>query len=147
MNGMSSRSATGLVLLSVVLTSCAQLLFRFSMQDLPLLESLASGGMAGAFATMTASTLLMLVLGVVLYAVSMFSWIFALSRFEVSLAYPLLSLSYVLVYVGAIALPGMHETASWWKLLGIGVIALGVIVISLGEGNSSTEVRNSQLPD
>lgn len=137
MNEMSSRAATGLVLLSVVLTSCAQLLFRFSMQDLPLLESLSSGGFAGAFSVMTGSGLLMLALGITLYAISMLSWIFALSRFDVSLAYPMLSISYVLVYVGAIALPGLNETASTIKLIGIAIIVLGVALISLGEKRSS----------
>lgn len=137
MNEMSSRAATGLVLLSVVLTSCAQLLFRFSMQDLPLLESLSSGGFAGAFSVMTGSGLLMLALGITLYAISMLSWIFALSRFDVSLAYPMLSISYVLVYVGAIALPGLNETASTIKMIGIAIIVLGVALISLGEKRSS----------
>lgn len=137
MNEMSSRAATGLVLLSVVLTSCAQLLFRFSMQDLPLLESLSSGGFAGAFSVMTGSGLLMLALGITLYAISMLSWIFALSRFDVSLAYPMLSISYILVYVGAIALPGLNETASTIKMIGIAIIVLGVALISLGEKRSS----------
>ena len=136
MNEMSSRAATGLVLLSVVLTSCAQLLFRFSMQDLPLLESLSSGGFAGAFSVMTGSGLLMLALGITLYAISMLSWIFALSRFDVSLAYPMLSISYILVYVGAIALPGLNETASTIKMIGIAIIVLGVALISLGEKRS-----------
>jgi undecaprenyl phosphate-alpha-L-ara4N flippase subunit ArnF len=138
MKEMSSRTATGLVLLSVILTSCAQLLFRISMQGLPLLESLASGDVASAFSLVTSSGLVMLAFGIALYAASMLSWIFALSRFEVSLAYPLLSISYVLVYVGAIALPGLDETASLLKMIGIAVIAIGVAVISLGERRSST---------
>jgi len=136
MIGMTSRTATGLVLLSVVLTSCAQLLFRFSMQDLPLLESLSSGGVAGAFSVMSRTGLMFLTLGVALYAISMLSWIFALSRFDVSLAYPMLSISYILVYVGAIALPGLNETASSIKMIGIGIIVLGVALISLGEKRS-----------
>ena len=137
MKNVSSKLATGLVLLSVVLTSCAQLLFRYAMQDLQLLDGLSNGGLINAFSAMPGTHMLMLALGIAFYALSMLSWIFALSRFDVSLAYPLLAISYVLVYVGAIALPGLSESASTIKMIGIGVIVIGVAVISLGEKRSS----------
>ena len=62
------------------------------------------------------------------YALSVVIWILALSRVQVSIAYPLLSMGYV-----------VNAVAAWWlfneafnpaKVLGIGVIILGVIIIS-----------------
>ncbi len=62
------------------------------------------------------------------YALSVVIWILALSRVQVSIAYPMLSMGYV-----------VNAAAAWWlfneafnpaKVLGIGVIILGVIIIS-----------------
>lgn len=62
------------------------------------------------------------------YALSVVIWILALSRVQVSIAYPLLSMGYV-----------VNAAAAWWffneafnpaKVAGIGVIILGVIIIS-----------------
>jgi len=133
MASMSSKKATSLVLVSVLLTSCAQLLFRHAMRNSHLLESLSQDGLIGPLFSMSGSELVMLSLGIALYMVSMIAWIFALSRFDVSLAYPLMSTSYILVYVGAVTLPAFDESASIPKMLGIGIILIGVAVISVGE--------------
>ncbi len=61
------------------------------------------------------------------YAISVVVWILALSRVQVSIAYPMLSLGYVAV-----------AFATWWlfnepltatKLAGIGVIIVGVVIL------------------
>jgi len=62
------------------------------------------------------------------YGLSVVIWILALSRVQVSIAYPLLSMGYV-----------VNAVAAWWffnevfnptKVVGIGVIILGVVIIS-----------------
>jgi len=62
------------------------------------------------------------------YAFGVVIWILALSRVQVSIAYPLLSLGYV-----------VNAVAAWWlfneafnpaKVIGMGVIILGVVIIS-----------------
>ena len=133
MTQLTPRIAAYLIALSVLLISCAQLLFRYVMQYLDISGGIFVGGVDGPLAALTAGDVALLALGVLLYTSSMLCWIFALSRFEVSLAYPLLSISYILVYVGAVFLPGLGESASLSKLLGIAVIALGVAAISAGE--------------
>jgi len=55
-------------------------------------------------------------------------WILALSRVPVSIAFPLLSMAYIVTAVAAWYLLG--EPLSMTKLVGIGVIILGVIIIS-----------------
>lgn len=62
------------------------------------------------------------------YVVSVVIWIMALSRVEVSLAYPMLSLGYV-----------VNAFCAWWlfdealtpaRLIGIGVIIIGVYIVA-----------------
>lgn len=62
------------------------------------------------------------------YALSVVIWILALSRVPVSIAFPMLSMAYVVNAVAAWYLLG--EAFNPAKLLGMGVIILGVIIIS-----------------
>jgi multidrug transporter EmrE-like cation transporter len=62
------------------------------------------------------------------YALSVVIWILALSRVPVSIAFPMLSMAYVVNALAAWYLLG--EAFNPTKLVGMGVIILGVIVIS-----------------
>jgi multidrug transporter EmrE-like cation transporter len=62
------------------------------------------------------------------YVLSVMIWILALSRVPVSIAFPMLSMAYVVNAVAAWYLLG--EAFNPAKLVGIGVIILGVIIIS-----------------
>ncbi len=68
--------------------------------------------------------------GLVCYSVSVFCWMRALAQHELSLAYPLLSLSYALVYIGAVVWPRLNETVSITRIVGIFFIFLGVLVVA-----------------
>lgn len=61
------------------------------------------------------------------YAISVVVWILALSRVQVSIAYPMLSLGYVAVAFATWWLFGEALTVN--KLVGIGVIILGVVIL------------------
>jgi len=62
------------------------------------------------------------------YGLSVVIWILALSRVPVSIAFPMLSMAYVVNAIAAYYLLG--EAFNPTKLVGMGVIILGVIVIS-----------------
>lgn len=68
--------------------------------------------------------------GLICYSVSVLCWIRALAQHDLSLAYPMLSLSYVLVYFGAVAWPMLHETVSLTRIAGIVLICAGVLVVA-----------------
>lgn len=120
-----SAVSIGLLLCGVLLNAAAQLLlkagtnavghFEFSADNiLPVglrlaLEPHILGGMA-------------------CYAISLVVWILGLSRVPVSVAYPLLSIGYVLNAVAAWHFFGESLTAQ--KLVGIGFIVLGVILVT-----------------
>jgi multidrug transporter EmrE-like cation transporter len=66
--------------------------------------------------------------GVTCYVVSLVVWIMALSRVEVSIAYPMLSIGYVINALAAWYLFGESLTAL--RLTGIGFIVLGVFLVA-----------------
>jgi multidrug transporter EmrE-like cation transporter len=68
------------------------------------------------------------VAGVACYMVSVLVWIMGLSRVPVSVAYPMLSLGYVINAVAAFYLFGETVTVARW--LGIGFIIVGVWLVA-----------------
>ena len=66
--------------------------------------------------------------GLACYVISVVVWIMALSRVEVSIAYPLLSVGYVLNAIAAWYLFG--EALTPMRLTGIGVIIIGVCLVT-----------------
>lgn len=72
-------------------------------------------------------------LGLSLYAISVAVWMYVLSKLEVSVAYPLLSIGYVVnLFLAALL---FDEPLTTYKFVGIGLIILGVMVLYKG-GNS-----------
>jgi multidrug transporter EmrE-like cation transporter len=68
------------------------------------------------------------VLGAACYVLSLFVWIVGLSRVPVSVAYPLLSVGYVVNAIAAHYLFGEALTVTRW--LGIGFIVVGVWLVA-----------------
>jgi uncharacterized membrane protein len=70
-----------------------------------------------------------LMLGVLLYGLSTVFFIMALKLGELSVVYPLTSLSYI--FVALLSLYFLKEKMNWYKWTGIGFIILGVILVKL----------------
>ncbi len=68
------------------------------------------------------------VLGAACYVLSLFVWILGLSRVPVSIAYPLLSVGYIVNAIAAHYLFGEAVTVTRW--LGIGFIVVGVWLVA-----------------
>ena len=66
--------------------------------------------------------------GMTCYVVSLIIWIMALSRVPVSIAYPMLSIGYAIN--AFIAYHWFGEALSAQKLLGIGLIIVGVVLVT-----------------
>ena len=69
-----------------------------------------------------------LLLGLVSYFISTIIWIVALSRVSLSIAYPMTSLGYVFVALAAWFL--FNEPLSSTKLLALGIIIFGIILLA-----------------
>ena len=68
-------------------------------------------------------------LGSGLYTGSVFFWVYALTKTDLSFAYPFVSLSYVLIIVASKFLLG--ETVSIVRWIGVFVICVGIVLLSL----------------
>ena len=70
-----------------------------------------------------------LLLGLFSYILSLLSWTQALRQFSLSHIYPLLSISYILVWFCSLYLPSDQGSFSWQALLGLAFIVSGVSLI------------------
>jgi len=117
--------AFALVMTGVLLNAIAQLALKASVSDTGIINldmhSLltSAGGLA---------TNVWLWLGLICYAVSVVVWILALSRVDVSIAYPMLSIGYIVNAFAAWQLFG--EPMNLGKVAGIGIIIVGVYVLA-----------------
>lgn len=66
--------------------------------------------------------------GLCCYVISVLVWLLVLSRVEVSFAYPMLSIGYIVNAVAAYYLFG--EDLTMTRIIGIGVIIIGVYLIA-----------------
>jgi undecaprenyl phosphate-alpha-L-ara4N flippase subunit ArnE len=55
-------------------------------------------------------------------------WMYVLKKFDFSLAYPLVSISFIFGLLAAYFV--FHETIAWTRWIGVAVIILGVILIA-----------------
>jgi len=120
------RSAElALILAGVLLNAAAQLLLKAGARaigDVSL--NLANAGMLLERAAFNAPILG----GLACYVVSVGVWILALTRVDVSVAYPMLSVGYVVNAVAAWAL--FAEQLSAQRMAGIGIIVLGCFLVA-----------------
>ncbi|HET7396136.1 MAG TPA: EamA family transporter [Gammaproteobacteria bacterium] len=114
-----------LVLTGVMLNAAAQLLLKAGVTrvgEIKLtLNTILSAGWKLAFEPHILG-------GLTCYVISVVVWILALSRVQVSIAYPMLSLGYVVTAVAAWWLMG--ESLSAIRITGIAVIIVGVYLVA-----------------
>ncbi|WP_211450978.1 EamA family transporter [Collimonas antrihumi] len=74
------------------------------------------------------ATQLPILAGLTCYVISVVVWIIGLSRVDVTIAYPMLSLGYIISAIGAWYFLG--EVVSAQRLMAIGVIIVGVVMLT-----------------
>jgi undecaprenyl phosphate-alpha-L-ara4N flippase subunit ArnF len=118
------QMGTAYVLISVILVSFAQLALRNALMDLP-------ADLASAFPLNPSGyvALTWLLGGCLAYLLSFACWITGLRTVPLHQAYPLLGLSYPLVYLLAVSIDRFQETVSPIAGLGVLVVSLGVYLI------------------
>lgn len=116
-----------LVLAGVLLNAAAQLLLKAGVSRVGVihlqLNTIVAAGWKLAFEPHILG-------GLACYVVSVVVWILALSRVPVSIAYPMLSLGYVVTAVAAWLIFG--ETLGAMRITGIAVIIVGVYLVARG---------------
>ena len=130
---------------SIILVSLAQLLMKWGVNLLPALPQDFTP-QADAILNLIVSTwaaaplpLMAIAGGILCYALSLLCWIIALKTLPLAKAYPLLSLSYVIVFLAAI--PLFAENLSATKSAGLACIIIGVWLASGGRGEGNLKGR------
>ena len=119
-------STFAFILTGVLLNAAAQLLLKAGTNTLGGAIHLTADNW---FQTgIKVATQVPILAGMACYAVSLVVWIIGLSRTDVTIAYPMLSLGYVVSAAGAWMFLG--ETVSPQRLLAIGVIMIGVALLA-----------------
>lgn len=120
-------SATAFMFLlgGVLLNAAAQLFLKAGTNATGVITLTADGWLSTLARLATVPPI---VAGLACYAVSVVVWILGLSRVPVSVAYPMLSLGYVVNAVAAQLLFGEAVTLQRW--IGIGFIVLGVWLVA-----------------
>ncbi len=117
--------AFALILTGVLLNACAQLLLKAGTNAIGHIEFSGSGIWTVAPKLMLEPHILG---GLCCYAISVVVWIGALSRTPVSIAYPMLSIGYIVNAVAAWYL--FSEALTPTRIAGIVVIIVGVVMLT-----------------
>jgi drug/metabolite transporter (DMT)-like permease len=120
-----TSSAFAFLITGVLLNALAQLLLKAGTNVLGVI-TITRDNWSDMLVRM--STQGYFVAGIACYAVSVLVWILGLSRVPVSIAYPMLSLGYVVNAVAAHYLLGEAVTLQRW--LGVGFIIAGVWLVA-----------------
>jgi len=114
-----------MILTGVLLNAGAQLLLKAGTRVVGVIGVSAAGALSTLWAVGTQPYIIG---GLACYVLSVGIWIVALSRVDVSIAYPMLSIGYV-----------VNAFAAWWlfgemltptRLIGIAIILVGVFVLA-----------------
>lgn len=114
-----------LILAGVLLNACAQLLLKAGVRQIGQFDFVLANSWP---VLLRVAGNLPIIGGLACYVVSVAVWILALSRVEVSIAYPMLSIGYVIN--AALAWWLFGEAVGMQRLAGIGVIVIGVIIVA-----------------
>ena len=120
-----SLTVFSLLLTGVLLNAAAQLLLKAGTMRIGEFAFSANNIVPIGFQLATQP---FIVAGVGCYVISLVVWIMGLSRVPVSIAYPMLSIGYIVSAIAAWYLFGESLTAQ--KMLGIGFIIIGVYLVA-----------------
>lgn len=114
-----------LILVSVLLTAAGQLFFKQGMMVLDHQYQQASLWKLVGYGLLNGYVLL----GFLFFGTGALLWLAVLAKNEVGYAYSMSSLGYIVVLVGSYAI--FHEPLSAYRIIGVGLIILGVVFIEL----------------
>ncbi|MEQ9695206.1 hypothetical protein [Shimia sp. SDUM112013] len=112
-----------LIIVSITFSALGQTSFKIGVDKLQLAEGSTLWDKLMGFAL--SPTIL---LGFGFYGVGAFVWLLALRQTELSLAYPFVALSFVIVFL--IGVIGLGETVNATKITGLAIIILGTLVLA-----------------
>ncbi|MBC3930321.1 MAG: EamA family transporter [Undibacterium curvum] len=114
----------GFILTGILLNAVAQLLLKKGTNAVGAIHLNAENWLSTG---LQLATQLPIIGGLSCYVISVVVWIIGLSRVDVTIAYPLLSIGYIVNAIGAWYFLG--EVMSLQRMLAIGIIIIGVALL------------------
>ncbi len=111
------------IALTILFTVYGQIVIKWRM---PVKGQLPKGIIDKIIFILTAYTDLWILSGFAAAFLASMAWAATMTKFELSFAYPFMSLSFVLVFILSLAI--FNESFSWYKLIGLLFIVVGVII-------------------
>ena len=134
--GKPSMMSIALILFNVMLAAIGQIVLKFGTTKLGAMQPGQSPIMVMLGSLRSMFTNPYIFAGMAIYAFSAITWIIILRRVPLSFAYPMISLSYVLVVLlTAIVPPPVRERIPLLAVPGLFLICLGVSLIGIGYGS------------
>jgi multidrug transporter EmrE-like cation transporter len=116
-----------LIVLSVLLTTGAQIILKMGMSSARIQQALQAGSPADAVLSIALSPWILAGLGC--FGLSVVLWLLVLSRVDVSQAYPCVAFGFVLTMLAGHYLFG--EPLGLLRVGGLALILLGVLVVAI----------------
>ena len=113
------------IFLTIACTVYAQMIIKFAVSKV----AFPDGGMQLVWFILKFSLSPLVLSGYISALLASFAWVAALSKFELSYAYPFMSLNFVFVVV--VATLAFGESLNTFKLVGLGLIVGGVFCLGL----------------
>jgi multidrug transporter EmrE-like cation transporter len=111
-----------LVFISIILGAGGQVVMKMGTSQV------STAGLSFLSLLLKYFTNMHILTGLLLYTLSAVVWIFAISKVQLSIAYPMVASGYVLVVLLSYLL--LHEPVSSLRVLGLLTIVAGVIIIA-----------------
>ncbi len=118
-----------LILPAILLSTTGELLFKIGMNRIGGFE-FSGSAIRSVIPRVLRNPYIWL--GFIGFGLGAVFWLAVLSRVPLSIAYPLLALSYFVVVVEAWLF--LHERVTWKRMLGVTVIVIGVVVVGVSGG-------------
>jgi multidrug transporter EmrE-like cation transporter len=113
----------GIVFASVTLSALGQTAFKLGVSRTEISDAATFIVKAMSFVFSP-----FVLLGLTLYAVGTVLWLFALRQLDLSVAYPFVAMSFVMVALSSVVFLG--ETLDPMRIVGLSLIILGILVIA-----------------
>jgi drug/metabolite transporter (DMT)-like permease len=124
-NPAMNLTTFGFIFTGICLNALAQLLLKAGTNAVGAIHLTAENWFSTG---LKLATQVPIMAGLACYVISVLVWIIGLSRVDVTIAYPMLSLGYIINAIGAWYFLG--EMVSTQRLLAIGVIIVGVVLLA-----------------
>jgi drug/metabolite transporter (DMT)-like permease len=120
-----SMLTLALILATVTASACAQLALKLGMTSPAVTAAMPEGGKSLLLAVATSP---MVWTGLIIYGLSVAVWLWILSKVDLSLAYPFVGVSFIVVMVFGVFL--LNESVTPLRMAGTLLIAVGCVLVA-----------------